>query len=107
MTRRIHRKEAAWRDLDELAAFIQRDSPQSALRFLEAADKAFELLARAPELGTRCAFQNPALSELRMWTIQGFQKYVVFYRPIEQGVEIVRVLHGARDIAAIFEAEGD
>jgi len=32
-------------------------------------------------------------------------QYVVFYRPSTKGIEIVRVLHGARDIGATFEAE--
>ena len=31
-------------------------------------------------------------------------RYVIFYRPISEGVEIVRVLHGSRDIDAIFQA---
>jgi toxin ParE1/3/4 len=29
-------------------------------------------------------------------------RYVVFYRPASAGVEVVRVLHGARDIGATF-----
>jgi plasmid stabilization system protein ParE len=29
--------------------------------------------------------------------------YVMFYRPIDDGIEVVRVLHGARDIDAMFE----
>jgi toxin ParE1/3/4 len=37
--------------------------------------------------------------------VRGFENYVIFYRTVEQGVEIVRVLHAARDIAAIFEDE--
>jgi toxin ParE1/3/4 len=28
--------------------------------------------------------------------------YIVFYRPLEDGVKIVRVLHAARDIDAAF-----
>ena len=29
-------------------------------------------------------------------------RYVVFYRPAADGIEVVRVLHGARDIGATF-----
>lgn len=29
--------------------------------------------------------------------------YLIFYRPINQGIEVLRVLHGARDIPSIFE----
>ena len=38
-----------------------------------------------------------------MWSIRGFQNYIVFYRPLEDGVDVVRVIHGARDIQAIFD----
>lgn len=42
---------------------------------------------------------------LRRWPIPGFRNYLIFYRPMENGVEIVRVLHGARDIAAALEED--
>jgi len=38
-----------------------------------------------------------------VWPIKGFKNYLIFYRPIEQGVEIVRVLHGARDMPSVFK----
>jgi hypothetical protein len=31
-----------------------------------------------------------------------FGRYVIFYEPIEDGIDVVRVLHGARDIDAVF-----
>ncbi|NDJ24795.1 type II toxin-antitoxin system RelE/ParE family toxin [Nostoc sp. B(2019)] len=31
------------------------------------------------------------------------EKYVIFYRLIEGGIEVVRVIYGARDIQDIFE----
>jgi toxin ParE1/3/4 len=30
-------------------------------------------------------------------------RYIIFYRPMENGIEIVRVLHGARDFPPLFE----
>jgi len=39
---------------------------------------------------------------LRAWPIDGFRNHLVFYRPTDEGVDIVRVLHGARDIEALF-----
>lgn len=33
--------------------------------------------------------------------------YLIFYRPLPDGIEILRVLHGARDIAAILFDEAD
>ena len=34
-----------------------------------------------------------------------FGRYVIFYMPIDEGIDVVRVLHGARDIDAIFTGE--
>jgi len=105
MTSRILRTEAALRDLNERAKFIQRDSPDAAIRFLAAAEASFQLLAGTPELGEQQEYRHQRLTGLRAWQVRGFENYVIFYRPVEHGVEIVRVLHAARDIAAIFEDE--
>ena len=34
-----------------------------------------------------------------------FGRYVVFYVPLDDGIDVVRVLHGARDIDAMFNPE--
>jgi toxin ParE1/3/4 len=58
-----------------------------------------------PELGERQAFAKGRLLGLRAWQIRGFENHIIFYRPVEDGIEVVRVLHAARDIAATFEEE--
>ncbi len=105
MSSPIIRTDAALRDLDEQAKFIQRDSPDAAIRFLAAAQTSFEVLASMPELGERQEFSTEALAGLRVWQVQGFTSHLIFYRPIEHGIEIVRVLHAARDIEALFSDE--
>lgn len=54
------------------------------------------------------AFQNrnPRLWGLRRVPITGFGNYLIFYRPIEGGIEVVRVIHGARDLPSVL-AEPD
>jgi hypothetical protein len=39
---------------------------------------------------------------LRMLRVPKFEKYLIFYRPVPEGTEIIRVLHAARDISSIF-----
>jgi toxin ParE1/3/4 len=90
-------------DLDEQVEYIAQQSPRAARRFYDAAEAAFELLPRMPEMGGCCEFSNPAAATCRMWPIRGFEKHVIFYRPTEMGFEVVRVLHAARDIETIFE----
>lgn len=35
------------------------------------------------------------------------KNYLIFYRPIDQGIEIVRILHGLQDIETIFQDHED
>jgi toxin ParE1/3/4 len=38
-----------------------------------------------------------------MWRVRGFERYLIFYRPTDDGIDVVRVLHGSRDIESLFE----
>lgn len=84
---------------------IARDSLDAALRFIDAAQATFELLARTPELGELCRFRSPRAAGVRVWRIKGFERYLVFYRPTEAGIRVVRVLHAARDWEVLFSGE--
>jgi toxin ParE1/3/4 len=103
MTAAIRRTKEAFSDLNEQATFIQRESPNAAIRFLAAAEATFQRLAAMPELGQRQEFGRKELDGLRVWQVQGFENYLIFYRPFERGIEVFRVLHAARDVAAIFD----
>jgi len=100
--RKITKTPQARRDLLELADFIAQDSLDAAERFLDAAEETFNLLAKMPEMGTPCGFQSTEAAGLRVWSIAGFENHLIFYRPIEDGIDVIRIIHGARDIAAIF-----
>lgn len=103
MSRRILVRPRAQQDLDEHFAFIAHDSPDAALPFLDAVRAAFEQLATWPELGGKWEFRNLRLVGIRVSLVRGFENHLVFYAPTEQDIEIIRVLHGARDIDAAFE----
>jgi toxin ParE1/3/4 len=40
-----------------------------------------------------------------LWRANGFDSHLIFYRARESGIEIIRVLHGARDIGPILADE--
>jgi toxin ParE1/3/4 len=106
VTRRVVRKPRARRDLLEHLVYIgENASVEDAERFLSAAEATFEHLAKRPAIGVRRDYHKPALAGLRMWPISGFDKYLVFYRPTEQGIDVIRVLHGARDLKRLFDEE--
>jgi toxin ParE1/3/4 len=89
-------------DLVEIACLIVRDKSSAAMRFLDAAESTFKTLARSPELGSRGEFRSAHLADIQRWRVKGFENYLIFYCAIADGIQVVRILHGARDIEAIF-----
>jgi toxin ParE1/3/4 len=55
-----------------------------------------------PHMGVRCGFQRASLRRLRRWPVQGFENWLIFYFPRRDGVEIVHIMHGARDIERLL-----
>ena len=98
---------AADQDIDGLFSFIDQRNHDAAVRFLQAAETSYMKLAAMPELGQRQNFRRPELAGLRVWQVQGFENFLIFYRPLKRGIEVVRVLHAARDIAAVFDNQGE
>ena len=74
-------------------------------RFFVQAEATFARLARMPGLGTRYKPDEPLYADLHYFPISRFRKYLVVYRPVPGGIEVLRVLHGARDIAGILAEE--
>ncbi len=84
-------------DLVEIWAFIAQDSVNHADRFAALIDRHLQALARQPHMGQ----SRPELAaDLRSFSVG---RYVVFYVPLPKGIEVVRVLHGARDIESILQ----
>ena len=99
-------RPAAERDLDEQAEYLAtHGNLERALRFYQAAEATFELLASRPWIGKVKQFRSRFLTNVRTFPLKGFPKHLVFYLPIEHGVEIIRVLHGARDLEILLGSE--
>ncbi len=83
-------KPEAEADIANIALHIAADNPSAARRWLDDIDIRCRNLGETPGLGVARADVRP---DLRMFPVGN---YLILYRPIEGGVEIVRVLHGAR-----------
>ena len=92
---RVRRTEQAEVDLLEIAFYIAQDDVNSAHRFLERIDRQCRLIAQSPEIGRRRDELSPGLRSFP------FGNYMIFYRHT-QHIEVIRVLHAARDIENIF-----
>jgi toxin ParE1/3/4 len=92
----------AERDLVAIANSLDAENPALAVRFLDAAEETFGFLADHPGAGGVCDFRDGRAAGARVWTIKGFRNHLVFYRPSAGGIDILRVVHGARDLSKIF-----
>jgi len=98
MPRLLKRPEAE-SDLDEIWWYIAQDSPHNADRLLDRIQERCLALADFPQMG---ASRDEIKTGLRS---QPVGNYLIFYFPLEDGIDIVRVLHGSRDVDAIFHPD--
>ena len=95
------------RDLDDQAYYYATVATSDlGHRFLVAAHDTFALLAAQPNIGWHSRLKHPALKTLRVFRVKGFEKLLVLYLPLLDGVEILRVVHGSRDLEALLRREG-
>lgn len=99
--------EAAQAIIDQ-ASYYREHSSDSALdaRWEHSVKKTIHSLLTMPERGTPCTFRSPKLAEVRWIPVTGFPSHKVFYlfRSKTRTVLVVDVLHGARDLDALFSA---
>ena len=89
----VQRSRRALKDLDEIWDYIARDNPVMADRVLDKMEAKCEMLARQPLIGEARPDLAPNLREVPVGN------YVIFYRPLSDGIVVVRVLHVARSVA--------
>ena len=105
MTRGVHLRKAARRELEEIADHFAGSSLAVALRFATAVESAFSRLLESPHAGHLRPGKDLFVREVRSWPVPGFEAILVFYRPSPRGIEVVHIVHGARDLPAIIEEE--
>lgn len=102
MMRSILKRPQAERDIEECFVYIGERNLDAVFAFLLSVEKSLELLATAPYIGFPRSFPDSGIEGLRMWLVEGFKNYEIFYLVDDDSVDVVRVLHAARDIAKIF-----
>jgi toxin ParE1/3/4 len=93
---RVIRTAQAEEDLIDIWVYIAEDNPDAADALLLDIDEKCELLAGNPAMGQA---RPDIASELRHFPVG---RCLILYRIIDDGVEIVRVLHGARHLSLLF-----
>ena len=99
----IHKHPQVIQDLIEIATYIAENDLDRSDRFLQAAEETFKQLGKMPQLGKQSNFSNPHLQNIRQLAVKEFGKYLIFYQTTKVGVQIIRVLHGSREIETTLE----
>lgn len=96
MSRTYSLTPAAEQDIDEIVDYIAMDSVDAALGVFSDLKRGMQRIAAMPGMGH--VRDDIADEGLRIWTVHS---YLIVYRSSGHCTEIVRVLHGARDIRAL------
>src|SRR5262249_26010273 len=102
MKTRIVISPQAERDIESQLAYLSEENLDAAIRFCNASEHTFALISGMPEFGPVYHSDNPDLVGVRYFPVSGFEKILVFYRPSAETVDLIRVLHRARDIESIL-----
>ena len=95
------------RDLEDQAYYYATEAtPEVGHRFLVAAHDTFALLATQPNMGWQSRLKHRELKRLRVFRVKGFERILILYLPLLDGVEILRVVHGSRNLQALLRREG-
>ncbi len=89
-------------DVAEIAETYAQVSLDLAIRFTAAVRRTYEDLMSMPGMGALREFPHPRYAGVRSWPISGFDNFLLFYRPIPDGIEVIRLIHGARDFDRFF-----
>ena len=92
----VLKRPQAENDLLDIWLYIATDSVENADHFLAKLEQQCHSLAGQPQMGHS---REELAPELRSFPVD---HYLIFYRPIDDGIEVIRVLHGARYLPVLF-----
>jgi toxin ParE1/3/4 len=87
----------AAQDLEDIWSYICINNPRAADNLFDKLRERFAKLAKFPQMGKE---RSDLARVLRSFPVGS---YLIFYRTIDEGIEIVRILHGSQDIEQIFK----
>src|SRR5512135_682612 len=93
---KVLRRPEAKADLIEIWLYIAEENPAAAEALLESINDKCRTLATSPLMGRTRDELHPGIRSFPVGHC------VIFYQPIEDGIEVVRVLHGARDFPSVL-----
>lgn len=90
-------RDLAVEDLTKTYDWLEQESSCSGERLLDSVEATIDLLLDNPRAGRVREFECQVVQDIRSLVLDGLP-YVIFYRAHPDELEIVRLLHGARDL---------
>jgi len=90
-------------DVDEIAYYLSEQSEGLGFRFYECVDDTYQQIAENPTWKGVGPFLHSEAQNIRICPVQKFKNHLIFYRIESDKIEILRVLHGARDYMNLFD----
>jgi toxin ParE1/3/4 len=103
MTRQVVTRRQATEDLIGIAAHIAEDNLSAAERLLDAFEQTTKFLRVVPTIGAVCQVKSHRAKGLRIVAVRGFRSILLLYRFDDEFVDVLRVVHGARDLGPIVD----
>lgn len=97
--------EGVFEELVEISYYLATDDEETAQRFLDSCDSTFKLLSNNKFVGFARASKFKELDGIRFFPVNGFPRFQVAYLPLDDGVRILHVIHGARGYGNRFELD--
>ena len=91
-------------DLDEIFHYISGDNPEAAERVRRTILNTANFLSEHQELGKRIRNAASRHTLIRWFVVPKFHNYLIFYRPYEETIMVIRILHAAQDWTRFFPA---
>ena len=88
--------------LEQADWYIAKSGHPLATRWDKAVTATVLRILRNPASGKVCSFRASELRDVRSLPIGGFPKHLVFYQVRGAKLMVLRVVHGARDLEALF-----
>jgi toxin ParE1/3/4 len=86
-------------DVVEIVLRVRRANAKAARKLLNAINDTILLLSEFPGIGP----MRPELgTAIRSFPVAKYTDYLIFYRRIDGGIEVIRVLHGAQNLPPLL-----
>ena len=103
MSRVIRRTKQLREDIIDIYAYIHQRSPLAAEKVFKAIHKSITALGTTPGVGRYWNSPDPRLDGLKVTTVRPHRNYLIFFRASATAVEVLRVVHGARDLQPLVD----